>query len=356
LRTSNGRWGNERTGSGGTKRTSAGRRTRAGPRGDPRADRPRDRRQDQVVEELLTCLFTSGHWPADRRPGPRQDPARQARWAQALRLSFNRVQFTPDLMPSDITWHRRARGGRRAAPLLPLPARPVFTNVLPATRSTARRRRPRPRCSRRCRSTRSAPAVRTYALERPFFVLATQNPIEQEGRIPSRRRSSIASCQRLPRTTRASRGGRHRRATTAPRPPRRRRCWTRRDPGVQELVRALPAAAPVIEYAVRLAQSSRPAGRRPEVRARLRLLGRRAPRIAVPGARRQGARSPRRPTPPRQDVRAAGPGGAAAPDPDETSPEAEGVSARESSAGCWRRSRRMDASVTLPHAPGPPGR
>ena len=104
--------------------------------------------------------------------------------AAILDLEFKRIQFTPDLMPSDITGTEILDEGERR------PAAPVregadlrATSSWP-TKSTARRRRRRPRCSKRCRSTRSPPAGRTYPLEQPFFVLATQNPIELEGTYP----------------------------------------------------------------------------------------------------------------------------------------------------------------------------
>ena len=88
-------------------------------------------------------------------------------------------------MPSDITGteiiEEDLTTGQRAFRFVQGPSSP--TSCWP-TRSTAPRPRPRRRCSRRCRSTRSPPAARTYQLPDPFFVLATQNPIEQEGTYP----------------------------------------------------------------------------------------------------------------------------------------------------------------------------
>ena len=89
-------------------------------------------------------------------------------------------------MPSDITGTDiiEEDAGQRAPRVAVRPRSGLRQCRSWPTRSTARRRRPRRRCSRRCRSTRSPPAERRYPLEEPFFVLATQNPIEQEGTYP----------------------------------------------------------------------------------------------------------------------------------------------------------------------------
>ena len=96
-------------------------------------------------------------------------------------LRFARVQFTPDLMPSDVTGPTIY--DQRSGELRFRRGRCSPTSCWP-TRSTARRPRPRRRCSRRCRSARSRARSALAPLERPFLVLATQNPIEYEGTYP----------------------------------------------------------------------------------------------------------------------------------------------------------------------------
>jgi MoxR-like ATPase len=100
-----------------------------------------------------------------------------------MSLNFNRIQFTPDLMPSDITGteilQETDQPGRRAFEFVRGRSSP--TSCSP-TKSTARRRRRRPRCSRRCRS-KGQRGQHSFT-STPFFVLATQNPIEQEGTYP----------------------------------------------------------------------------------------------------------------------------------------------------------------------------
>ncbi len=106
--------------------------------------------------------------------------------ADSLSLKFSRIQFTPDLMPADITGTEviqedKAIGHARVSSSCTGRSSP--TSSWP-TKSTARRPRRRRRCSRRCRSTRSRSAASGTGSSEPFFVLATQNPIEQEGTYP----------------------------------------------------------------------------------------------------------------------------------------------------------------------------
>ena len=142
--------------------------------------------QADVVELVLATLFVGGHCLLVGVPGPGEDADDPRRSRKSLDLRFNRIQFTPDLMPSDITGTEviqedQSTGRRRCS--VRARARSSRTSCSP-TKSTARRRRRRPRCSKRCRNIRSRSAARTYTLAEPFFVLATQNPIEQEGTYP----------------------------------------------------------------------------------------------------------------------------------------------------------------------------
>ena len=139
---------------------------------------------DEIVHGVLTCLFVGGHCLLEGVPGLGKTLLVRT-LAKALDLDFSRIQFTPDLMPADIlgtnmvmetpdgrrvsSSSRRDRSSRRSAW---------------RTKSTAPRpRRSRP-CWKRCRKERSRSAGTRYELEQPFFVMATQNPIEQEGTYP----------------------------------------------------------------------------------------------------------------------------------------------------------------------------
>ena len=141
--------------------------------------------QDHVIEEVLIALFARGHCLLVGVPGLAKTLLIST-LAEILDLDFNRIQFTPDLMPSDITGtdilQEDAATGRRAISVSP--AGRFSPTSCSRTKSTARRPRRKRRFCNRCRNTKSPPAARTYPLDLPFFVLATQNPIEQEGTYP----------------------------------------------------------------------------------------------------------------------------------------------------------------------------
>jgi MoxR-like ATPase len=216
--------------------------------------------QDQVVEELLTSLFTSGHCLLIGVPGLAKTLL-VSTLSQALHLSFNRVQFTPDLMPSDITGTEvleEDAGRRRSFRFL---RGPVFTNVLLADEINRTPPKTQAALLQAMQEYQVSAGGQTYPLERPFFVLATQNPIEQEGTYPLPEAQldrfmfsiyldypSFEEEVRIVGSTTAA-------ATAAAAPV----LDAARILAYQELVRRVPAAGPVIEYAVRLAQSSRPA-------------------------------------------------------------------------------------------------
>ncbi len=216
--------------------------------------------QDQVVEELLTSLFTGGHCLLIGVPGLAKTLL-VSTLAQAVRLSFNRVQFTPDLMPSDITGTEvleEDADRRRSFRFL---RGPVFTNVLLADEINRTPPKTQAALLQAMQEYQVSAGGQTHPLERPFFVLATQNPIEQEGTYPlpeaqlDRFMFSVyldypsfdEEVHIVGATTAA--------ATAVASPV----LDAARILAFQELVRRAPAAAPVIEYAVRLAQSSRPA-------------------------------------------------------------------------------------------------
>jgi len=139
--------------------------------------------QDQVVEELLTSLFTGGHCLLIGVPGLAKTLL-VSTLAQAVRLSFNRVQFTPDLMPSDITGTEvleEDADRRRSFRFL---RGPVFTNVLLADEINRTPPKTQAALLQAMQEYQVSAGGQTHPLERPFFVLATQNPIEQEGTYP----------------------------------------------------------------------------------------------------------------------------------------------------------------------------
>ena len=140
--------------------------------------------QEEVLEQVMIGLFVGGHCLITGLPGTAKTLLVRT-MAQTLGLIFKRIQFTPDLMPSDITGTDIIEEDPPpgAAPGPSCKARSSATSCWP-TKSTARRPRPRARCSKPCRSVACTVRGNIYTLPEPFFVLATQNPIELEGTYP----------------------------------------------------------------------------------------------------------------------------------------------------------------------------
>lgn len=140
--------------------------------------------QDEVIENVLISLFVGGHCLLTGLPGTAKTLLVRT-MARTLGLKFNRIQFTPDLMPSDITGtdiiDEDSATGRRAWTFVP---GPIFANVLLA--DEINRTPPKTQSALLESMQELSCTVRghQYRIDPPFFVLATQNPIELEGTYP----------------------------------------------------------------------------------------------------------------------------------------------------------------------------
>src|SRR6202166_708583 len=140
--------------------------------------------QDEVLEQVMIALFVGGHCLITGLPGTAKTLLVRT-LAQTLGLEFKRIQFTPDLMPSDITGtdiiEEDPTTGRRTWTFVP---GPIFSNVLLA--DEINRTPPKTQSALlEARQDSSCPVRgNIYTLPNPFFVLATQNPIELEGTYP----------------------------------------------------------------------------------------------------------------------------------------------------------------------------
>ncbi|MGH7179699.1 MAG: AAA family ATPase [Tepidisphaeraceae bacterium] len=140
--------------------------------------------QDQVIEELLIALFCRGHALLVGVPGLAKTLLIST-LSRTLGLSFNRIQFTPDLMPSDITGTEvieedKTTGGRA----LRFVRGPVFANVLLADEINRTPPKTQAALLEAMQENQVTAGGKQHRLPQPFFVLATQNPIEQEGTYP----------------------------------------------------------------------------------------------------------------------------------------------------------------------------
>jgi MoxR-like ATPase len=138
--------------------------------------------QDEVIDQVLMALFTGGHCLITGVPGLAKTLLIKT-VAQILDLSFKRIQFTPDLMPADITGTEvlDEDAGHRS---LRFVKGPIFAQIILADEINRTPPKTQAALLEAMQEYHVTAAGRTYQLERPFFVLATQNPIELEGTYP----------------------------------------------------------------------------------------------------------------------------------------------------------------------------
>ena len=216
--------------------------------------------QDQTVEALLISLFSRGHSLFVGAPGLAKTLL-VSTLAEVLDLRFNRVQFTPDLMPGDITGtdilEEDRTTGRREFRFV---KGPIFANILLADEINRTPPKTQAALLQAMQEHRVTAGGQTYALEAPFLVFATQNPIEQEGTypLPEAQLDRFLMQIDVPYPS-EDEELQIVRSTTGGEVPQLSKVL---DPGsilrLQELVRRVPVAEPVLSYAVRLTRASRP--------------------------------------------------------------------------------------------------
>lgn len=138
--------------------------------------------QSEVVERLLVAFFAGGHVLLEGVPGLGKTLLAKS-FAQALGLTFKRIQCTPDLMPADILGTQLVvdRDGRKA---FEFAKGPVFTHILLADEINRATPKTQSALLEAMEEHQVTVAGTTFRLEEPFFVMATQNPIEMEGTFP----------------------------------------------------------------------------------------------------------------------------------------------------------------------------
>jgi MoxR-like ATPase len=215
--------------------------------------------QEPVVEQLLIALFSNGHVILEGVPGLAKTLLIST-LARLLSLSFSRIQFTPDLMPSDITGTEvieedRGSGTRS----LRFVQGPIFANVVLADEINRTPPKTQAALLEAMQENQVTAAGFPHKLPKPFFVLATQNPIEQEGTYPL----PEAQLDRFMFKVLVDYPSEDEefqivRRTTAPQDIRLDRTLGARDIiALQEIVRRVPCADHVIRYATLVTRSTR---------------------------------------------------------------------------------------------------
>ncbi|MCB1670103.1 MAG: MoxR family ATPase [Gammaproteobacteria bacterium] len=214
--------------------------------------------QQDIIDELLIALFAGGHCLVTGVPGLAKTLLIKT-VADILQVNFSRIQFTPDLMPSDVVGSEivTEEDGRRE---LRFVQGPIFTNILLADEINRTPPKTQSALLEAMEERQVTAGGRTWPMSKPFFVLATQNPIELEGTYPLPEAqldrfmfkielgylSEAEEVQVVANTTQV-------RDTTLAHPLSGEDILE-----FQRIARQVPAAEAVVQYAVRLVHASRP--------------------------------------------------------------------------------------------------
>jgi MoxR-like ATPase len=215
----------------------------------------------EIVHGVLTCLFVGGHALLEGVPGLGKTLLVRT-LSQALHLAFSRIQFTPDLMPADIigtTIISEAGDGRRAFTFQP---GPIFAQMVLADEINRATPKTQSALLEAMQEKQVTVGGTIHKLQEPFFVMATQNPLEQEGTYPL----PEAQLDRFFFKLLVKYSGREEMATILDRTTRNE--WPQPEqvmdgPEIQrwqQLVRETLIAPPVQDYAIRLVLATHPQG------------------------------------------------------------------------------------------------
>ena len=215
--------------------------------------------QQEVVEQLLYALFSGGHCLITGAPGLAKTLLVRS-IAQMFHLKFQRIQFTPDLMPADITGTEILEEGPDGRRRMQFVKGPIFANVLLADEINRTPPKTQAALLEAMQEYQVTAGGQRYPLDVPFFVLATQNPIEMEGTYPlpeaqlDRFMFNVV-IDYLPENDEVLVVQR----TTSSRPEPIQPLFSGEDvQRFHEVVRRVPVAEDVVRYAVKLAAASRP--------------------------------------------------------------------------------------------------
>lgn len=216
--------------------------------------------QDRIIEQIIVSILANGHCLLVGVPGLAKTLIVRS-LAEVLDLKFNRIQFTPDLMPSDITGTEILESDDEGKKFFKFIKGPIFANMLLADEINRTPPKTQSALLEAMQEHKVTAAGTTYKLEEPFFVLATQNPIEQEGTYPLPEAqldrfmfnlwldypSEIEERDIIKKTTSMYQ-------------PQLKHIFTAADiVKYQNLVRKVPVADEVIDYTVNLVAKTRPA-------------------------------------------------------------------------------------------------
>ena len=219
---------------------------------------------DEVVDLVLLCVVSGSHGLLVGVPGLAKTLLVSS-MAELLELSFKRIQFTPDLMPSDIVGTEILVPGDGGGRAFRFQAGPVFTNLLLADEINRTPPKTQAALMEAMEEAQVTSAGRRHPLEPPFLVLATQNPIEQEGTypLPAAQLDRFLVMIRVDYPSKADERTMVRRTTSRARTPLPAVLKREEVVALARAVRAAPVPDDVLRYAVDIARATRPRGGSP---------------------------------------------------------------------------------------------
>jgi MoxR-like ATPase len=216
--------------------------------------------QTDVIDQMLAAIFTRGHCLLVGVPGLAKT-LMVSTLARITSLLFKRIQFTPDLMPSDITGtevlEEDLTTGKRSHRFVP---GPVFANIVLADEINRTPPKTQAALLQAMQEHEVTSGSQTYSLPNPFFVIATQNPIEQEGTypLPEAQLDRFMFNVWVDYPSLAEEQSILSRTTQSEPPPNRIVMNDREILNMQKLIAAIPVTDYVIDYAATLTRASRP--------------------------------------------------------------------------------------------------
>lgn len=216
--------------------------------------------QEQVIDHVLTALFANGHVLIEGVPGLAKTLMISS-LAQSLSLEFSRIQFTPDLMPSDITGSdilvSDQKTGAKGFEYL---KGPIFANIILADEINRTPPKTQSALLQAMQEYSITSGNKTWKLQKPFIVMATQNPIEQEGTypLPEAQLDRFMFYINIDYPTFEEELMIVENTTGSALPEIKARLNAQEIIALQNAIRELPASDHVIKYAVDLVRASRP--------------------------------------------------------------------------------------------------
>lgn len=215
--------------------------------------------QHSIIEQVIISILAKGHCLLIGVPGLAKTLIVKT-LSEVLDLNFSRIQFTPDLMPSDITGTEILEGDSEGKKTFKFIKGPIFANIILADEINRTPPKTQAALLEAMQEHKVTTAGLTYTLEEPFFVLATQNPIEQEGTYPLPEaqldRFMFNLWLEYPKFDEELEIVKK---TTSMYSPELKIIFSREDIILfQDLIRKVPVADEVINYAVTLATRTRP--------------------------------------------------------------------------------------------------